>query len=141
VAVDKQGNESILNQTGPLQITEITEPVDDSPVTLLPSSLSLYNYPNPINLKTENYTTIKYILPKDAKKVDLKLYSLSGELIRKWDKGSKAKGTHQDIIWDVKNRDNQLVTGGIYTLLFKVEYENDQKDIDIKVNKVAIINK
>ncbi|MBU2599321.1 hypothetical protein KJ849_01910 [bacterium] len=141
VAVDKQGNESILNQTGPLQITEITEPVDDSPVTLLPSPLSLYNYPNPINLKTENYTTIKYILPKDAKKVDLKLYSLSGELIRKWDKGSKAKGTYQDIIWDVKNRDDQLVTGGIYTLLFKVEYEDDQKDIDIKVNKVAIINK
>ncbi|RMH73087.1 MAG: T9SS C-terminal target domain-containing protein, partial [Gemmatimonadetes bacterium] len=75
---------------------------------LIPESYSLSNYPNPFNPKT----TIQYELPQKSL-ISLKIYDVSGRLVKILIEGEKKAGIHT-VLWDGKNEYNQDMTSGIY---------------------------
>ncbi|MBC6950559.1 T9SS C-terminal target domain-containing protein, partial [candidate division KSB1 bacterium] len=66
------------------------------------------NYPNPFNPET----AIRFALP-EASNVTVKLYSLSGQMVRELVNGSFGIGRHQ-VIWDGRDASGAAVAGGIY---------------------------
>jgi len=73
------------------------------------------NYPNPFNPKT----IIEYEIPK-ARLVDLKIYDINGQLVKKFSNSCQA-GMNKTI-WDGKNNKGNLVASGIY--FYQVIFEN-----------------
>ncbi len=72
----------------------------------------LINYPNPFNPET----VIKYNLGQNAK-VDLSIYNIKGQLVRKLANEIKLAGTHE-IVWNGKNdRGNNLASGIYFSVL------------------------
>ena len=112
-AIDDKGNKSPLsNSTG-------------SPL----SSHKLFqNYPNPFNPDENKSSVLPYFLTQEGN-VKLYLYTLNGKLIKEWDEGSKTSGRHQ-IEWDGKNKNNEIVSPGIYVLILEINNEVvDEKKI------------
>jgi len=81
---------------------------------------SFGNYPNPFGNSNRPTTTIIYYLKEDTK-VDIKIYSLLGELV--WSRSYKLTdpqgkvGSHDGasaIIWDAKNDKGHKVLNGVY---------------------------
>ncbi|MCL4706969.1 hypothetical protein KJ068_17510 [bacterium] len=66
------------------------------------------NYPNPFNPET----AIRFALP-EAGNVTVKLYSLSGQMVRELVNGSFGIGRHE-VIWDGRDASGAVVAGGIY---------------------------
>ena len=90
---------------------------------LVPSSKisSLMNFPNPFKAGTE-ITRIKYVLTEDMD-VTASIYSLSGNLVSKksytgGSNGAKGQqtGYSNEIQWDGKNDNGELVANGMYIL-------------------------
>ena len=78
----------------------------------LPQSLFLsQNYPNPFRHQTE----IRYGLPEDLTKVQLRVYDGLGRMVQVWDLGTQAAGYHQ-IVWDGKNQSGVPLAAGTYIL-------------------------
>jgi len=75
----------------------------------IPEKFALYqNYPNPFNLETQ----ISFDLPVNSK-TSLKIYNISGQLVRTLlDKDMEA-GQHR-VLWDGKNQEGEEVASGIY---------------------------
>ena len=79
----------------------------------IPAVYSIHqNYPNPFNPTT----TIEYSLDQN-RDVELSIYSITGELIRTLDSGSKTAGVHK-VMWNgLDNRSHQVASGiYIYTI-------------------------
>ncbi len=81
------------------------------------------NYPNPFGNPQRPTTTITYYLKEDAD-VDIKIYSLIGELV--WSRSFKAnepegrKGSHDgDVTWDARNDQGYKVLNGVYIIYIK----------------------
>ena len=68
----------------------------------------LWNYPNPVT----NYTTIKYDLPGTSN-VSLKIYDISGQLIKVLVDGLMEAGT-KEALWDVTDGNGEVVSSGSY---------------------------
>ena len=66
------------------------------------------NHPNPFNPST----TIRYQLP-EAAAVEMRIYNLSGRLVRTLVRGDKSAGSHE-AIWNSRDDFGQQVTSGIY---------------------------
>ena len=105
---------------------------------------NLKNYPNPFN-PGEKPTTIEYQLEYSSN-VTIEIFDLSWHLVRKWTIEDGQLGGKQginQIIWDGKNSDNQIVTEGAYVCVVSVLAE---KGIKLKnkqrnTTKIAVINK
>jgi hypothetical protein len=73
----------------------------------------LQNYPNPFNPDT----WIPYQLAEDAD-VAIRIYNVSGQLIRTLDLGSKSAGSYTDedkaVHWDGRNSAGERVASGVY---------------------------
>jgi hypothetical protein len=67
------------------------------------------NYPNPFNPET----TISFTL-KQPSKIELRVYNLKGQLVKKLFSEAKPAGAHS-IIWDGTDDNNRTVSSGIYT--------------------------
>lgn len=82
-------------------ITDVETPgeVDDN---------QLVNYPNPVS----NLTTIRYSIPGTAR-VSLKIYNVSGNLIKVLVDGIHEAGMHE-MQWDVKDGNGEDVSSGSY---------------------------
>ncbi|NOZ62628.1 MAG: hypothetical protein GXO74_13235, partial [Calditrichaeota bacterium] len=87
---------------------------------------SFGNYPNPFGSKDRPKTTITYYLKEDTK-VDIKIYTLIGELV--WSRSFTAddpqgkKGMRDgDVVWDAKNDRGKKVLNGIYVIYLKTGY-------------------
>lgn len=76
----------------------------------------LQNRPNPFLANT----TIEYQLPK-AGKVELKVYNISGQLVKTLVDGQQNAGPHS-IRWDGRNDQNQKVAAGSY--LYHLNQDN-----------------
>ena len=76
----------------------------------------LQNYPNPFNPST----TIEYQIPK-AGDVEVNIYNITGQLIRKIESSFKNAGSYK-VVWNSRNDFNQSVASGIY--IFYVKYNN-----------------
>jgi hypothetical protein len=81
------------------------------------------NYPNPFGNPQRPTTTITYYLKEDAD-VDIKIYSLIGELV--WSRSFKAdepegrKGSHDgDVTWDARNDQGYKILNGVYIVYIK----------------------
>lgn len=77
--------------------------------TTIPADFILFqNYPNPFNPST----TIHYNLPYGGL-VDIKIFSIQGQLIRQLYSSENKAGNYY-IIWDGKNQNRNLASSGIY---------------------------
>jgi len=98
--------------------------------------LELYqNYPNPA---VATGTTIKYFLPKDAKEIELKIYTISGDIIKTLinkdttDYDNLIKAGFQMVKWYGENDGDNEVQTGNYLIALNV-------DGTIKVKKMTFI--
>ncbi len=76
------------------------------------------NYPNPFNPET----TIAYSL-KDAGMVDLTVYNVKGQMVKKLVAGTQNPGAHS-VVWNGKDSQNKGVGSGIY--FYKLTTKNFQ---------------
>lgn len=86
----------------------------------------LQNFPNPAS----GSTTLRYILSETAD-VRLRLYSLSGKLLKEWDRPASAAGYHQ-FDWDLQT-DGALLPPGLYRLVMAKGKKN------ISEIKIAVV--
>ena len=81
----------------------------DPGARLLPRTFSMeQGYPNPSSGRME----IKYQLPRSGR-VDLKIYNVSGQLVRTLESGNKPAGFY-GVRWDGRDDQGQNVSSGIY---------------------------
>jgi hypothetical protein len=77
------------------------------------NTVVLQNYPNPFNPET----WIPYNLANDAD-VSIRIYNVSGQLIRRLEIGRKSAGYYvtqsQSAYWDGRNESGELVSSGTY---------------------------
>jgi hypothetical protein len=100
-ALDHAGNES-----APASPETATGTGDQA----APRAFALHqNAPNPFNPAT----VIRYDVPPTGGKVTLKVYDVSGRLVRTLVEGAQSAGL-KSARWDGKNREGQSVTSGIY---------------------------
>jgi hypothetical protein len=94
------------------------------------TALKVFNFPNPFNLKsktvslthggattslTTSGTVIKYELPSGVSgHVNIRIYTLAGELVRDLDMGDQTGGSYYYTAWDGKNKSGQNVANGVY---------------------------
>ena len=117
-ATDAAGNRSILSSGSPaMAIGNV-------------SSLS-QNFPNPFYLSSQTSTRLRYTLGENGN-VKLKLYSLSGSLVKEWDEGNQ-KASSYFVDWNGLNDRNVPVSSGLYSLFFLV---NDKR---IDMNKIVVL--
>ena len=79
------------------------------------SSFLFQNYPNPFNLKT----SIRYSLARDCH-VELKIYNISGQLVKTLVDEHQKAGTHI-VNWDGTNDKAESVSSGIYFYQLKAK--------------------
>jgi hypothetical protein len=95
------------------------------------TAFKVFNFPNPFNLSAKAVpithgggtptlnttgTVIKFEVPSSVGtgRVVIRIYSLSGELVRELDEGDKAGGYYYYTAWDGKNKDGKDVAAGVY---------------------------
>jgi hypothetical protein len=100
-AVDFSGNES--DPTGPLTVTAITDPAGSTTYTLY------QNVPNPFNPTT----VIRYDVPTGGGVVTLRVYDVTGRLVRTLVDGVQTPG-QKAVTWRGRNNVGQPVTSGVY---------------------------
>ena len=91
-------------------------PAEDDPNTAQCSFqvlLPIIAYPNPCYLNRGQIVRIAN-LPLNS---EVRIYSLSGELVRTLEEGVEMKGGLQEAIWDGKNEEGQEVVRGVYICL------------------------
>ncbi len=66
------------------------------------------NFPNPFNPST----TISYYLPK-SENVDVSIYNVKGQLVKKMEIGQQQSGNHS-IVWNGKDHTDKSVGSGVY---------------------------
>ncbi|MCI0553751.1 MAG: T9SS type A sorting domain-containing protein [Anaerolineae bacterium] len=76
------------------------------------------NYPNPFNPST----MISFALPENGK-VTLRVFTLTGQLVRQVASGDYASGRHE-VIWDGKDDRGAAVASGVYFCQIVVQKEN-----------------
>ena len=102
-AVDIHDNESPFAATGPDNVTGAGTPG-------VPDEFALgQNVPNPFNPTT----TIHYDVPAGAGAVSLRVYDVSGRLVRTLVDGHEAPGS-KSVLWNGTNDRGQTVASGIY---------------------------
>jgi hypothetical protein len=84
----------------------ITPTYTETPLPLLLTP----KYPNPDPGVTQMW--LPYILSTGAD-VDIKVYDVAGELVRRFDPQTRSEGAHEEM-WDLKNTDGRKVASGIY---------------------------
>ena len=109
-------------RVGDADLTLTTEGSDEASIALatneirgenLPTEIALFNnYPNPFNPTTE----IRYGLP-EAAEVTIRIYNISGRLIKELESGYREPGTHQ-VTWDGRDSAGRKVSSGVYLCHF-----------------------
>jgi|GEM_PF-2640566 len=90
-----------------------------------PEKLQVYLTKNPFRAETQ--TTFVYGLNKEAKKVIIEIYDLSGDLVHKMTKEGNLSGW-DSLNWNGENRFGNYVGSGIYLYRFTVEYTDGSKE-------------
>jgi len=121
------GAESIQHRVTEEDINKGVIALEDLLLTKIPEHPALLqNYPNPFNPET----WIPFQLAKPAD-VTLRIYNLSGQVIRKIDIGYKPAGTYTSsrkaIYWDGRNNFGERVASGIYFYAIKAGSFNEAR--------------
>lgn len=99
-----------------LTFTGVTDVRDERLNTVIKTFTLLQNYPNPFNPTT----TIEYQLPRSGN-VEIRIFSLTGQLVRSLTDADQPAGTHSTV-WDAKNDKGESVSSGAY--LCHVTFDN-----------------
>ena len=78
----------------------------------------LQNYPNPFNPST----TIQYELPQNGK-VEIRIYNITGQLVRKLLSEYQVAGTHE-VKWEGRDDGGSKVASGMY--IYQVIFEKER---------------
>jgi hypothetical protein len=98
----------------------------------LPVSLSgVTNWPNPFN-PNKKKTKIRYRLGRQADSVTIRIYDITGALVRELDGTCNAEGSsvwnkYNDVEWDGRNGRGDMVLNGVYP--FEVMVESGNKTV------------
>ncbi len=114
---------SIRDRAGNQTEKEIKFTVADA-VTLR----ALANHPNPF----ADETVIAYTLTGEAESVSLKIYSVSGRLIREWSFFNEAG--YAEHIWDGRDENGEQVANGVYYLRFRARMGDETIE---RIQKIA----
>jgi len=121
------------------------------------TEIEAFNFPNPFNatvrgflftgtktsgqatLRAEGSTAIRYALPSNLGsapvKVNLEIYDVSGDLVKRLDFGTRATGKYHYGDWDGKNEDGQTVANGVYIGRLTMDGTNRTKTFKMAVVK------
>jgi ligand-binding sensor domain-containing protein len=133
IAMDKNGDLWISSIGGISQFTPrqsstgFDELQNTTPCNYVPSS----NYPNPFNPST----TISFDQPEDDF-VTLKIYDISGRLVRVLMQEHKLAGEHS-ILWDGLDDAGQKVAAGVY--LYRIEVVDAVGERVVKMWKMSLV--
>jgi len=98
---------------------------------------TVYNYPNPAK---NGSTTIRYYCGYSEPEAEIKIYNMSGELVRKV-KDIEIDNTGAPIykfLWDCRNSSGKEVASGIYIFTVEVKEKNGSGDKKV-IKRMAII--
>ncbi len=107
--------------------------------------LNLANYPNPvvghaIEPVNDGRTRFTYLLTAPAERVTMKIYTVSGRLVKTFKNMPKGVGYHEYprtvYGWDCKDDDGFYLANGVY--FYKLIAKNGEKTIE-KIQKMAIL--
>ena len=130
------------NAGGPFGIYQmVSEPVcgpdtsennpPDTTSPNIPESFALFqNFPNPFN----SVTTIQYNVPEESR-VNLRIYNLLGEEVKKLVDKNKPAGTYS-VQWDGRDSYGRRVSSGIY--IYKIEAVNSSGKF-VKTKKLVLV--
>ncbi|MCK4532606.1 T9SS type A sorting domain-containing protein [bacterium] len=88
------------------------------------------NYPNPFD-PHQGTTTIQFYMNGEGK-AKIKIYTLTGNLVREWDVEAQA-GINSAFQWDGRDKDGNMVANGTYLCLVKTD--NKKETIKISIIK------
>ncbi|MDH4222358.1 MAG: type IX secretion system sortase PorU [candidate division Zixibacteria bacterium] len=91
------------------------------------SITQVMNYPNPFSRSTE----FTYELSVPAEKVEIKIFTLSGRLIRILN-GTGSAGFNSGAIWDGRDQDGDRVANGvyIYKVIARTRFNSGEKEVN-----------
>lgn len=95
-------------------ILDVPTGVEESEVTK-PSRITLASTPNP----AKYFVSITYELPKESE-ISLKVFDLSGRLIKTLDEGVKKPGSYT-VEWNLRDESGSRVSAGVYFYVLKTE--------------------
>jgi len=99
---------------------------DDNTVPVVRTELK-GNFPNPFNPET----TIRYSV-KDNTQVNIDVYNLKGQLVKRLVNEDKAPGEHT-VVWNGTDNNNRQVSSGVYFFKMKAgKYSSSKKMILMK---------
>jgi hypothetical protein len=100
-----------------LVFSNIPNTIENEEITAVITSFKLLqNYPNPFNPST----TIEYRIPEEGK-VEIKIFSINGQLIKTFETNHPSSGAYT-VIWDGKSDTGQSVASGLY--IYRVSFAN-----------------
>jgi hypothetical protein len=92
----------------------------------------LGNHPNPFRRQT----IFVYVLTDVARKVSLKIYTVSGKLIRTFEGYEMASPDYHEVVWDGNDEWGEEVANGVYFFRLKAEGNKKNQEITGKVAKI-----
>ncbi len=107
--------------------------------------INFANYPNPVKSQTvksenEGRTRFTYVLTDDADKVKIKVYTVSGRLVKTFKHLPASVGYHEypraALGWDCRDDDGFYLANGVY--FYRIIAEKGNKKIE-KTQKMAIL--
>lgn len=107
--------------------------------------INFANYPNPVKVNTiypqnEGRTRFTYVLTDNADEVFIKVYTVSGRLVKTFDNLPKEVGYHEfprtDFGWDCRDNLGRFLANGVY--FYRITAVKNGKRIE-KTQKMAIL--
>jgi len=92
------------------------------------------NYPNPFS--QEQGTKINYNLPNGADKVNIRIYNVRGQLVKKFDNLRTFAGEHT-IQWDATDSRGQRVASGVYFATIEIKQGSEAQRKTIKMTVLS----
>jgi hypothetical protein len=105
-----------------------------SPSVTIGSPIPFHNYPNPFN--PSEGTTFVYYLERQATSVVIRVYDLRGKLIIKLQSKNPKIGRNDDIKWDGKDQDGDVVPSAVF--LCHVEISPSEERIQPNPLKIVV---
>jgi len=92
---------------------------------------NVMNYPNPFARETE----FTYYLTQPAERIGIKIFTLSGKLIRSFDDAPLAAGFNR-LLWDGRDADGDELANGVY--LYKISARREGR-VDEEIQKCVVM--